>query len=235
MTQHALLNNQQHRDVRIITGNSAKLGDDVMACLTFPAEFRNIQAHYPIVFAKGKEGEFNPLALFGFRETQNLFLVGDKWDANYQPMMMERQPFLIGDSANGKVIHVDLDHPRVSRESGQSVFLEHGGNSPFLDRVGNLLAAIDVGLTANPPFIAALQEHNLLESFVLDMNFSDGTQHRFAGFYAIQEERLDALKGPALEAMHEKGYLSAIYMTIASFSRFRDLIERASKLSAADR
>jgi SapC len=235
VTQHAMLNNVQHRDLKIITANGAQYGDNVMAAITFPAEFRNIQAHYPIVFAQGPEGEFTPLALFGFREKQNLFLNGDKWEATYQPMMMERQPFLIGQSSNGKVIHLDLNSPRVSRTEGLPVFLEHGGNSPFLDRVGGLLASIDEGLTLVAPFVAALKEHNLLESFVLDIDFSDGSRNRFAGFHAIQEERLNALDGAALASLHQKGFLSAIYMTIASFSRFRDLIERASKLSAADR
>lgn len=235
MTQHALLNNQQHRDVRIITANGAEYGDNVMAAITFPAEFRNVQAHYPIVFAKDREEQFMPVALFGFREKQNLFLDGNKWDATYQPLMMERQPFLIGSAPNGKVIHVDLDNPRVSRTEGELVFLEHGGNSPFLERVGNLLAAIDEGLAGNAPFIAALLQHNLLESFALDIDFRDGTHNRFTGFFAIQEERLNALDGAALAALHQKGHLTAIYMTIASFSRFRDLIERASKLNAADR
>jgi hypothetical protein len=235
VTQHALLNNNQHRDLRIITANGAQYGDDVMAALTFPSEFRTIQAHYPIVFAKDKDDNFAPIALFGFREKQNLFLKGDKWDSSYQPLMMERQPFLIGNAPNGKVIHIDLDHPRVSRTEGQPVFLEDGGNSPFLDRVGNLLASIDEGLAQNKPFIAALIEHKLLEAFSLDIQFPDKTKAHFSGFFAVQEEKLNALDGAALSALHQKGFLAAIYMTIASFARFRELIERAGKLAAADR
>jgi hypothetical protein len=80
-----------------------------------------------------------------------------------------------------------------------------------------------------------LSELNLLESFALDIEFSDGAQHRFAGFYAVQEERLNALGAEALGKLHSQGYLLAIYMVIASFANFRDLIERASKLNAADR
>ena len=83
--------------------------------------------------------------------------------------------------------------------------------------------------------IAALLEHNLLESFVIDIQFKDGAQHRFSGFYTIQEERLAKLDGAALGKLHERGYLQPIYMVIASFSNFRGLIERASRLNAADR
>jgi hypothetical protein len=235
VTRHALLNNTEHRDLRVTTTRSAALGDDVMAVLTFPAEFRNVQAHYPIVFTKSREGTYTPLALLGFREKQNLFLKPDGWDAPYVPLMIERAPFFIGTSSNGKMIHIDLDSPRVGHTEGEAVFLEHGGNSDFLGRVGGMLATIHDGVAATAPFMAALLEHNLLESFVLDIEFRDGSQHRLAGFETVQEDRLNALTGEALEKLHQRGHLQAIYMIIASLSNFRGLIERANKLNAAER
>jgi len=235
VTKHALLSNIEHRDLRVITARGAAYGDDVMYALTFPAEFRNVQAHYPIVFARSREGSFTPLALFGFREKKNLFLRDGHWDAHYLPMMIERQPFLIGASATGKVVHIDLDHPRVSRADGQRMFDDLGGNSEFLGRMGSMLAAIDEGVAATQPFVAALLEHNLLESFAIDIEFRDGAQHRFAGFHTIEEDRLKSLGAAALENLHKQGYLQAAFMVIASLSHFRDLIERASRLDASER
>ena len=235
MTKHAQLNNVEHRDLRVITTRSAELGDDVMAVLTFPAEFRNVQAHYPIVFAKSREGAFAPLALFGFREKQNLFLTPTGWDVPYVPLMVERQPFLIGGANDQRMIHIDLDSPRVSQASGERVFNELGGNTPFLDRMAARLAQIDEGNAASRPFIEALVEHNLIESFALDIEFRDGAQHRFAGFHTVQEERVAALDANALGALHQRGYLHALFMIIASLSNFRELVDRASRLNAADR
>jgi len=235
MTKHVLLNNVEHRDLRVITRHGADLGDNVMYALTFPAEFRNIQAHYPIVFAKFPDGKFQPLAMFGFREKQNLFIKGETWDAPYLPMMVDRVPFLIGNAQNGKVIHIDLDSPRVSRTEGERLFLDHGGNSEFLNQVSRVMGQIDEGIEATPTFIAALEEHNLLESFVLDIQFRDGTQFRFAGFHAIHEERLAKLDAAALGKLHARGHLQAIYMVIASLSNIRGLIERANKLNAGER
>jgi SapC len=235
VTQHALLSNTEHRDLRVITRRAAEYGDDMMYSLTFPSEFRNLQAHYPIVFAKSREGSFTPLALFGFREKQNLFLNEAGWDAHYLPLMVERQPFLIGASPAGKVIHIDLDHPRISRSEGDRVFDEQGANSPFLLRAGGMLAAIDEGVNATPAFIAAIQEYNLLESFVLDIEFRDGAKHRFAGFHTIEEDRLKQLGPEALGKLHSQGYLQMVFMVVASLSNFRDLIERASRLDASQR
>ena len=236
MTRHASLNNIEHKDLRIITTPGVQFGDDVMGVMTFPAEFREIQAHYPIAFAKSREGEFTPLALFGFREKQNLFLDGARWDCTYVPLMMARQPFLIGiDSNKQTMVHIDLDHPRVSRTEGEPLFKEFGGTTEFLDRQSSLLATIHQGLPATKPFVDALVEHGLLESFVLDIEFRDGAQHRFAGFYTVREEKLAQLTADALGKLHEKGYLQAIFMVIASLSHFRDLIDRASKLDAGTR
>ncbi|HEX6398576.1 MAG TPA: SapC family protein [Steroidobacteraceae bacterium] len=236
MPQHALLNNVHHKDLRIVTRRAALYGDDIMASPTFPAEFRSVQAHYPIVFHSTEQGEFVPLALFGLREKQNLFLGESGWDAPYIPLMVERVPFLIGRGPNSEqVIHVDLDSPRISRTEGERVFLEHGGNSEFLDRMSSILATIHQGLVATNPFVAALVENELLESFALDIQFRDGTQHRLTGFHTIREERLAKLGSEALGKLHEKGFLQAIFMVIASLSHFRDLIERASRLDAAAR
>ena len=74
MTHHVLLNNVDHKDLRVITTRSARYGDDVMYAITFPSEFRNIQANYPLVFRKNAQGQFEPTALLGFQERQNLFL-----------------------------------------------------------------------------------------------------------------------------------------------------------------
>lgn len=232
MPRLSMLSNTEHKDLRVITRRGAEFGDDVMAAMTFPAEFRNVQAHYPIVFSRSAEGAYTPVALFGFKEKQNLFLTGQNWDAHYVPLMVERQPFYIGQSPTGKVIQIDLDHPRVSRAEGERLFQDHGANGEFLDRAGSMLATIDQGVQASQPFVDAIQQYNLLESFVIDLQLPDGGQYRFAGFHTVQEEKLAKLDASALGRLHERGYLQSLFMIVASLSNFRDLIDRAGKLPA---
>lgn len=226
--RHAPLNNVDHHDLRVIATRGAAWGDDAMAALTFPAEFRAAQAYYPIVFQKTADGGVQPVALFGFRQGQNLFLSGETWDAGYVPLAVERQPFLIGLSADGEpMMHIDLAHPRVSRERGEALFRTHGGTTDFLDRATSTLQALHEGTRATPDFIDALLRHDLLESFVLDIALeAGGGQHRLAGFYTLHEERLARLDGDALARLQREGHLEPIYMAIASLSHFRDLIER---------
>jgi hypothetical protein len=51
------------------------------------------------------------------------------------------------------------------------------------------------------------------------------------GFYTINEERLKELSAEALQALHQRGYLQAIYMAIASQSNIRHLLQLKNQLS----
>ena len=236
MSNHVLLNNVDHKDLRVVTRRGAELGDSVMLAITFPSEFRDLQAHYPIVFRKTPDGtSFEPVVLFGFQEGENLFLNEKGWDATYVPLAIERQPFLIGIGADGPMVHVDMSSPRVGKDEGEAIFLPHGGNTEFLENVNSTLLAIYEGVQSTPVFIGALLEHSLLESFVFDIELNDGSQHRMSGLYTINEDKLAALDGNALARLHQGGHLQAIYMAMASLSNFRALIDRKNRAHAGHR
>lgn len=240
MARHELLNNVQHKDLKIITRRGAQLGaglgDEVMYALTFPGEFRVLQAHYPLVFRKSDDGTtFEPVALFGFHEGENLFLAGDRWDAPEIPLTVERQPFLIGRNGEELLVHLDADHPRVSRTEGEAAFLPHGGVSEYLEKVNSMLLTIHQGIQGTAGFIDALLEFELIESFVFDIELDDGSQNRLAGFYTIHEERLAALDEARIGRLHAAGYLAPVYMMLASVSQFRGLIDRKNRQHAAGR
>ena len=236
MSNHVLLNNVDHPNLQVNTRRSAEFGDNVNAALTFPTEFRDLQAYYPIVFRKAADGVgFEPLALLGFQEGENLFLGADGWDVPYVPMVVERQPFLIGIGGDELMVHIDLDSPRVTDSGGEAVFLPHGGSTEFLERISAILFTMHQGFQSTPGFIEALLQHQLLESFVADIELSDGSQNRLAGFYTIHEDRLAILDGAAIAALHAAGHLQSIYMVIASMSNFRALIDRKNRLHAGAR
>ncbi len=234
MAHTALLNNVDHKDLRVITTRAAQYGDNVNVALSFPDEFRNLQAHYPIVFFKSEDGiSFQSAALLGFTEGENLFLKEHAWDAAYVPLTLARQPFLIGNTNGELLLHVDLDSPRISRTQGEPLFLEYGGSTDYLERMSSVLRSIHDGLERVPAFSAALLELNLLESFVFDVELDDGSQHRLAGYYTINEERLHALPGDKLERLNRLSFLQPIYMVIASLSNLSALAQRKRHADAA--
>jgi hypothetical protein len=230
MSNPVLLRNVEHKDLKIIPGRGTRFGDGEMLCPTFPAEFRNVLAHYPIVFREtGDAQRYEPVALFGFQDGENLFATADDWDALYVPMAVARRPFMIGLSGDGLSVHVDLDHPKVSTTMGEPVFLEFGGHTEFLEYINSTLLALHQGLQSNAGFVAALLDLGLIEAFTLNIELKDGSQNQLVGLSTINEEKLAALDGAALAQLHQSGYLLAAHLIVASLAKLRELIERKLK------
>lgn len=232
MTSHAILTADDHRDLRIRRDRDAALGDGVMSCVTVPAEFRRVQAHYPILFRRNLErDEFAAHALFGFVDGENLFVEGGRWDAAYIPLAIDIQPFLIGgaaDSAVPKQVHVDLASPRID-DQGECVFDSDGRPTSYLETVAEQLGELDEGWRASGEFFAALRRHELLEPLMLEIPLDDGSVNRLVGFHAIDEGRLSMLDGAALQELHAAGHLMPIFMAMASIGNLNALVARKNR------
>ncbi len=231
MSNHVILNNVEHQNLRVITDRSAALGDSIMGVPILPSEFRDAQHDFPIFFHKDAQDEkLEPYAIFGLEQDENLFLDGGNWNADYVPLLLEKGPFLIGlqEKSGGEkelVISLDLDHPRVSETEGEPLFLPQGGNSTLVERISRVLHRIHEGQRETEPFVAAMLRHELLEPFALNIELDDGSKHRLEGFHTIHEENLMQLDGETLSELSRSGYLQAAYMVVASLSNIRKLIK----------
>jgi hypothetical protein len=233
MPDNALLNNVTHKNLKIIVKRGAEYGDDMWHAPIVPREFRQIAATYPIVFRKvSSTNQFEAVALFGFEPKENLYLDNNGWHADYIPLSVERIPFMIGQAADRitreqqSVIHVDMTHPRISFTEGNNVFLPHGGNTPFLERINSVLAELMTGLTASKRFIDILLAEDLLEPFTLKFPVNNERLLELTGFYTINEDILRGLNGDQLARLHNQNHLELIYMVIASLTNIGKLIRK---------
>jgi hypothetical protein len=237
MPNHQLLDNVNHKDLKVITDMRRGLGDDVSFTNVFVSEFRQVQAFYPIFLHKHSEtGQFETIAMFGFAEQENLYLTDQGWQANYIPMSIQRRPFLIGFQNVQKegvltqepVVFVDMDSPRVDPQ-GQSVFLEQGGQTEYLQTINSILQAIHLGHQQTKAFIDTLLEHDLVESVNIKVTLNDNSNHELSSLYTVNEEKVAALSGDVLQTLHKQGYLQMIHMMEASMSNLSAIIEMKNK------
>lgn len=238
MTRHVMLNNIQHKNLRVITRPGAQFGDDVGMVMTFPTEFADVQRDYPIFFRKDPTtGEYSCLALLGLSKDENLYLEGDRWDAGYVPGVIARGPFLIGFQERNEggelrrepVVHVDLDHPRVSETEGEQVFLEHGGNSRYLDRVANILQGINQGIEMSKAMFAAFSSLDLIEPLKLEIKLDHESQYDLLGLHIISQQKLRDLSAEDLHKLHRSGLLQGAYLQMASMNNVARLVERKQR------
>ena len=233
MPRHVLLNNVDHRNVRVVTRHAPEFGDDVHAVPVFPTEFGDVQREYPILFREDESGRFQSVALLGLEKGENLFLEEGTWNAGYVPGIVARGPFLIGfqrQEVDGElkrepVIHIDMDDPRVNEAEGEPVFLEHGGNTPYLQRIASVLRGIQDGMAIAGAMFAAFREYQLIEPVNIEIDVHEDVQYVLRGFHTVSEEKLAALDGNALEKLHRAGFLRGAFLVVQSLGNIARLIE----------
>lgn len=232
MSDHAILNLQAHSELRIRQERGAGLGDAVMCCITFPREFRRVAAEYPILFRMNEARDgYTALAMFGFTDGENLYLDGDRWDAEYLPLAMDIQPFLIGgaDPQGQKQVHIDMASPRIGAGEGVRLFDETGRGTPFLEDIAGKLGALDEGYQLSADFFAAMERHQLLEPLSLEITLEDGSTNRLVGFHAIDERKLEKLGAAALGELEANDHLMPLFMAVASVGQLSKLVTRKNR------
>lgn len=244
MARYELLNNVTHKDLRVITGFGRQFGDDIGMVLAFPSEYAELQREYPIFFRKdGDTGQWQSVALLGFEQHENLFLQDGRWNAAYLPGAVAKGPFLIGfqeQRINGElrkepVMHVDLEHPRVSSSEGEPVFLPHGGNSPYLQHIADVLRGIRDGVEFGTAMFAAFDSMALIQPVNLDVQLDDKHRVNVNGLYGIDREKLAALDAESLLRLNQAGFLEGAYLVLASLHNMRRLMaEKQRRLREQD-
>ncbi|RYY76905.1 MAG: hypothetical protein EOO52_05275 [Gammaproteobacteria bacterium] len=239
MQKIEVLNNITHEQLKINPAFSAELGDNLVSTVTFFTELSEVQKEYPILCRKDPEtNECQAVVLFGFEKNENLFLVDQDpatqshigWKAEYVPAAVARGPFSIGMHREGKethkaMVHIDLNHPKVKSEKGQKLFLENGGQSPYLVQSSKTLEIINDGIPLTKLMFETFSKYNLLDSVVLDIEFNNQSKLKINGFETISVEKLSQLNGRALEDLNKSGFLQAAYFIATSMSNIRKLID----------
>lgn len=242
MNKVEVLNNIAHENLKVNDKYSSELGDGITSTLAFMTEFAEIQKEYPILCRKDPEtGEYQAVVFFGLHKDENLYLteadpdnqkhVG--WRAEYVPAAMSRGPFSIGlqrNTENGEesqsaVVHIDMEHPKANCADGQQVFLQNGGQSPYLNYITSALNTINDGIPLTKAMFAAFSKYELLEPVTLDIEFLDKSKLTINQFETINAEKLSSLSGEVLAEFNRAGFLQAAYFIVTSMSNIRKLID----------
>lgn len=241
MPNRVPLDNVDHQSLRVALRHALDQ-DRVNQALVVPTEFEEVQRDFPIFIRKDTEGKFVAVAVLGLDKGENLFLEDDRWTSRYVPAAHRRGPFFLGlresidqgESNRELAVHIDLDDPRVGTESGEPLFREHGGNSPYLDHVTQTLHTLHEGLSAAPHMFSLLDELGLIQPIEIEAQLDDGKSYHLPSLFTIAMEQLQALTGPSLEKLHKSGFLAPTIFIRSSLPNLNHLIDlKKRKLALA--
>jgi hypothetical protein len=229
MPNSVRLDNVEHFDLKYAPRHGPEFGDAVNQVLVLPTEFAEVQREYPILLRRRDDGSFYAVAILGFDRGENLYLNGDRWQADYIPAMQARGPFSIGlsrgeDGVNA-TIQADLDDPRLGRDDGEPLFKSHGGNAPMLDRVAGVLRTIHQGSEMSPVVFTAFAVEGLIAPADISITSGGAGGYRISDVFAVSGDALAKLDGAALKRLNEAGFLSLAYMAVNSLGNLQRLVE----------
>ena len=234
MSAPVLLNNVDHHDLRVVLDRGPAFGDAVSQVVVLPTEFEQLQRDYAILFRRDPEGVYRSIVLLGLEAGENLYLDGALWTARYIPALLQRGPFSIGVPRAGEegeaMIHVDPSHPRVSRDRGERVFLEHGGNTPYLDHIAGVLRAIYAGHERSAPMFAAFAACDLIEPVTIEIELADARRYAVPDCYTIAADRLAQLDGEALQRLHRDDFLRPAVWAQSSLGNIGRLTDAKNRI-----
>lgn len=230
MTHYQILNNVDHKDIRVTQAPGEAYGDRIHCCPAYTFEFRDLQADFPILLQNSQENGLIPVALMGFEQGENLFLGDGSWSALSRPAFLQRGPFLIGQhkvegSEEVRVLSIDADHPRVGTQEGEALFQPLGGRTEYLERMADLMERIHESAEHTKRFTQTLSDYGVVEPVTMDITLRDGSKNQLIGFHALKEEKVRELNGEQLAALADAGFLMPLFMMLASLPNLRRLIE----------
>lgn len=206
------------------------------------AEFPAASLSYPIVFVGDQK---SPVVAMGLNQGQNLYVseTGDFRADAYLPAFVRRYPFVFAndEGAQRMILCVDRGAPFVS-ETPDVAFFENGQPSDYVKNAMQFCNDFEVERRRTEQFVKLLTDNDLLtvRETVFTPTNPDGTQgqpQKIAEYYAVDEQKLNALPADKLTELRDNGALAHIYAHLISLLGWDRLIalqfERNARQPAA--
>ncbi len=194
-------------------------------------EFRAAAICFPIIFA-GEQ--YQPLAVMGVNPGDNLFLKSDGLfePGVYLPAYVRRYPFVLANDAAREqmVVCIDRDAAMLGELPDLPFFDDAGQPTEYTKNCIQFCNDFEVEARRTQSFIGLMRELDLFETKTASFTPGnpDGTPagppQNVAEYFAISEEKLQALPADKLKELVANGALPQIYAHLTSLLGWDRLI-----------
>jgi hypothetical protein len=202
-------------------------------------EFPVACASYPIIFAGAAK---TPLAVMGARAGENVFVSaeGDVDPEMYLAAFVRRYPFVFAAEPSGERMVVCIDRAAPMISEGPEIPLFNGDQpSQFTQEAIEFCKDFERlrAITAN--FAAKITELDLWEAKAVSVGQTDaagqptGEPIKVADYFAVSEEKLNALPQDKFLQLRSEGWLAAIYAHMLSLLLWPKVLNRTVLAASA--
>ena len=242
--QPVALDVAQHRQLKLqLPVSDWTVAKDLNAIFVAAAEFGDICREFPIVFVKaGKEADgtdaIAPIAVLGLTQNENLYVSGERWRAQYLPVILRLYPFCIARIDEQRfAICVDMAYKGAGAEGGQPLFTDDGQSGELLKSMKDQLEVLEGEIQRTRMVGKRLLELDVLREMRFDATLPDGRQHTVDGFLTVDDAKMTALPDDVVGELHRTGVLGLVHLHWVSLGNMRRLVdwhvERAAAAPAA--
>ena len=203
-------------------------------------EFGMVAGSYPVIFVGDDR---TPVAVMGVRQGQNLFVddKGQVAEDHYVPAFVRRYPFVFAadEGSDRLLLCVDRQAPMVTNQPEVPFFVD-GKPSQFTTDAIEFCKEFERQRRATAEFGALLKSYDLFEQKTVAFQPRDaqgneaGPQQKIADYWAVSEERLNALPAEKYLELRSNGALGACYAHIVSLLNWSKIIQRALRTPAPE-
>lgn len=233
MSKPSVLNNVDHKDLKIDTRLHCDPQTKVNRCNIYATEIHDLHKEFPLVFYKNPETHETQLhAILGLAKDENLFMNEQGWITRFTPASLAIGPFSLGykksinqsESASDPVICVDLNNHSVNTQIGEPLFLPFGGETPYLENIKMALQTIASGSHFNNTLFTLIESFDLFEPISIQIKLSNVEEINFNDYYTIDQQKLTLLSAEQLAKLNQYGVLSLLFFVLSSTNNFQQLI-----------
>jgi hypothetical protein len=195
-------------------------------------EFTSAALSYPVIFAGDAK---MPVAVLGITNGENLFVdENGVYDSDsYLPAYVRRYPFVFANDATGERLIVCIDTgAEAIGENADAPFFVNGEPSEFTQNAIKFCEDFETERRRTDSFVQVLKDLDLFDvkraTFTpRNADGSAGEPQQIAEYYAVSEEKLNALSPEKLVELRDNGALGQIYAHLISLQGWDRLIARA--------
>jgi hypothetical protein len=193
-------------------------------------EFSEVAKHFPILFAKGKDGHYFPAAITGLGN-KNLFVNEEgESDMGYIPLFVRQYPFVFarGEDPEKFSLYIDESHEGWNQEGrGDRLFDTEGEATDFLNNRIRFMQQAQVEFMKTQLFCKQLLDEKLLKAIKVAVPRKKGTDKEIlSGFFAFNKEALKNISDEVWLRIAKNDSLELLYLHLFSLESISKLVSR---------